>query len=418
MRLIDRNARDAIRTSLDKTLVVEAAAGTGKTTELVKRITAVVAAGKTTIDRIVGVTFTEKAAGELKLRLRSELEKARGAEKDPRTRNNLEQALAHLEEARLSTIHSFCGDLLKERPVEASIDPEFELMTEAQSLRLYREAFRTWFERKLEDLPEGTRRVLRRKTRNSPTETLMSAGWELSKWRDFSAKWRRPEFDRQAAIDAIVEQIHTLAQLTGDPSDPSNNLFRDTATVRTLSESIRAAERVRLRDCDGLEATFVLIASDKQYERFRDPRKGKAQYRQQVKRDDILALHGELLAAIGAFVRDAGSDLAALLQAELGETVAQYHLLKERTGKLDFLDPLLEAEMAYRVSERNQCCCRRSHSQFHSLPSIWRWKFITLAFPSFRKGSSWPSRRQLQRLCLGLRCKTESEWGQSQLLHC
>ena len=176
--------------------MVEAAAGTGKTSELVQRMIAVVAAGKTTIDRIAGVTFTEKAAGELKLRLRSELERARRAEKTPETRNNLEQALAHLEEARLSTIHSFCGDLLRERPVEARIDPQFELMTEAQSLRLYREAFRSWFERKLEDLPEGTRRILRRKTRNSPTETLISAGWELSKWRDFSAKWRRPAFDR------------------------------------------------------------------------------------------------------------------------------------------------------------------------------------------------------------------------------
>ena len=94
-------------------------------------------------------------------------------------------------------------------------------MTEAQSLRLYREAFRSWFERKLEDLPEGTRRILRRKTRNSPTETLISAGWELSKWRDFSAKWRRPAFDRKAAIDALVEKIHELARLTSDPSDPS-----------------------------------------------------------------------------------------------------------------------------------------------------------------------------------------------------
>ena len=343
MKLLDQNARDAIRTALDKTLVVEAAAGTGKTSELVQRITAVVAAGKTTIDRIAGVTFTEKAAGELKLRLRSELEKARRSEKNRETRDHLEQALAHLEEARLSTIHSFCADLLKERPVEARIDPEFELMTEVQSLRLYREAFRTWFERKLENLPQGTRRILRRKARNSPTETLISAGWELSRWRDFSAKWRRPEFDRQAVIDAIVEQIHKLAQLTGDPSDPSNNLFRDTGPVRNLSESIRAAERARPRDCDGLEATFVLMASDKQYERFRDPRKGKAQYSQQVKRDDILALHGELLAALDAFVRDAGSDLAALLQAELGETVAQYQLLKERTGRLDFLDLLIRA---------------------------------------------------------------------------
>jgi len=343
MKLIDQNARDAVRTALDKTLVVEAAAGTGKTSELVQRIIAVVAAGKTTIDRIAGVTFTEKAAGELKLRLRSELEKARRVEKDDATRNNLEQALAHLEEARLSTIHSFCGDLLKERPVEARIDPQFELMTEAQSLRLYREAFRSWFERKLADLPEGTRRILRRKTKNSPTETLISAGWELSKWRDFSAKWRRPVFDRKAAIDALVEKTHQLAQLTSDPSDPNNNLFRDTAPARTLSEGSRAAERARPRDYDGLEATFVLFASDGQYQRFRDPRKGKTQYSQQVKRDDILALHGELLAAIDAFVSGANSDLAALLQAELGETVAQYQLLKERTGRLDFLDLLIRA---------------------------------------------------------------------------
>jgi ATP-dependent exoDNAse (exonuclease V) beta subunit len=343
MKLVDQDARDAVRNALDKTLVVEAAAGTGKTSELVQRMIAVVAAGKTTIDRIAGVTFTEKAAGELKLRLRSELEKARRAETNPDTRNHLEQALAHLEEARLSTIHSFCGDLLKERPVEARIDPQFELMTEAQSLRLYREAFRSWFERKLEDLPEGTRRILRRKTRNSPTETLISAGWELSKWRDFSAKWRRPAFDRKAAIDALVKNINELARLTSDPSDPGNNLFRDTAPARTLSENIRAAERTRPRDYDGLEATFVLFASDGQYERFRDPRKGKAQYSQQVKRDDILALHGELLAAIDAFVSSANSDLAALLQTELGETVAQYQLLKERNGRLDFLDLLIRA---------------------------------------------------------------------------
>lgn len=82
MKLIDQKARDTIRTALGKTLVVEAA-GTGKTSELVQRIIAVLAAGRTTIDRIVGVTFTEKAAGELKLRLRSELEKARRSEQNP-----------------------------------------------------------------------------------------------------------------------------------------------------------------------------------------------------------------------------------------------------------------------------------------------------------------------------------------------
>jgi ATP-dependent helicase/nuclease subunit A len=343
MKLVDQSARDAVRRDLDKTLVVEAAAGTGKTSELVQRMIAVIAAGKTTIDRIAGVTFTEKAAGELKLRLRSELERARRAEKNSATRNRLEQALAHLEEARLSTIHSFCGDLLRERPVEARIDPQFEVLTEAQSLHLYREAFRSWFERKLEDLPEGTRRILRRKTRKSSTETLISAGWELSKWRDFSAKWQRPTYDRQSAIDALVKRVQDLAELTSDPSEPGNNLFLDTTPARALSENIRTAERSRPRDYDGLEAIFVQIAADGQYDRFREPRKGKAQYSPHVKRDDILALHGELLLAIEAFVQAANSDLAALLQTELGESVAQYQLLKERTGRLDFLDLLIRA---------------------------------------------------------------------------
>ena len=75
--MIDQPARDAIRTDLTATLVVEAAAGTGKTTEMIARIIAVLRTGATTLERIVAVTFTEKAAGEMKLRLRTELEKAR-----------------------------------------------------------------------------------------------------------------------------------------------------------------------------------------------------------------------------------------------------------------------------------------------------------------------------------------------------
>src|SRR3972149_9402221 len=75
--LADQPARDLIRTHLEETLVVEAAAGTGKTTELVKRIIAVIQSGRGSLSNLVAVTFTEKAAGELKLRLRSELENAR-----------------------------------------------------------------------------------------------------------------------------------------------------------------------------------------------------------------------------------------------------------------------------------------------------------------------------------------------------
>lgn len=62
-----------------------------------------------------------------------------------------------------------------------------------------------------------------------------------------------------------------------------------------------------------------------------------------MKRDDILALHAELVAAIDAFARDSGADLAALLQVELGETVTQYQQQKNRAGCLDFLDLLIRA---------------------------------------------------------------------------
>ena len=83
-QLADSGARDLIANALDDTLVVEAAAGTGKTTELVKRILRILSTGRTTVDRIVAVTFTEKAAGELKLRLREALERERAASDEDR----------------------------------------------------------------------------------------------------------------------------------------------------------------------------------------------------------------------------------------------------------------------------------------------------------------------------------------------
>src|ERR1043165_126451 len=102
----DQADRDQIVSALDDTVIVEAAAGTGKTTELVHRIVRVVETGRAEVTGIVAVTFTEKAAGELKLRLREALEEARvqsagGSEQ----RERLDRALGRLEEAQVSTIH-------------------------------------------------------------------------------------------------------------------------------------------------------------------------------------------------------------------------------------------------------------------------------------------------------------------------
>src|SRR5712691_5868284 len=91
-KLDDRAARERIRTSLGESLLVEASAGTGKTTELIARIVSVLGSGATTIEHIVAVTFTNKAAGELKLRLRQELDRARDTASTPNERINIENA--------------------------------------------------------------------------------------------------------------------------------------------------------------------------------------------------------------------------------------------------------------------------------------------------------------------------------------
>jgi ATP-dependent helicase/nuclease subunit A len=129
----DADARLAIRDALDETLVVEAAAGTGKTTELVNRILRVLETGRAQMDQIVAVTFTEKAAGELKLRLREALETARANAVDDAVRARLDAALETLEEAHVNTIHGFCAELIRERPVEACVDPLFTVLTDPQS---------------------------------------------------------------------------------------------------------------------------------------------------------------------------------------------------------------------------------------------------------------------------------------------
>ena len=139
--------RDLIANDLDSTLIVEAAAGTGKTTELVHRIVRVIETGRAKITEIVSVTFTEKAAGELKLRLREALEEATTKQASSPVAGSagcspvhrLDAAISQLEEAQISTIHGFCADLLRERPVEARIDPLFSRAhrsTVAASVRL------------------------------------------------------------------------------------------------------------------------------------------------------------------------------------------------------------------------------------------------------------------------------------------
>jgi ATP-dependent helicase/nuclease subunit A len=342
--LVDAAARERIQASLDESLIVEAAAGTGKTTELTKRLVNVLAEGRGRVETVVAVTFTERAAGELKLRLRAELERERErAAEGTARRPNLEASIARLEEARISTIHGFCKDLLQERPVEARVDPRFEVLDETEAQALYSQGFDRWLEAVLANPPEGVRRALRRGGRRrsdeSPVGRLRVAGWTLTGWRDLPAPWRRPDFDREMRIDDLVDRVHALAARLGTCSNKGDGLYRKLWRLRRLSDDLAISERVQGRDYDATEAGLAELSENRD---FRQPGRGNPRaFGGQDALDELLTAHAELSAVLDEFTRLVNADLAALLQAELRDTTARYEALKQAAGRVDFLDLLL-----------------------------------------------------------------------------
>jgi ATP-dependent helicase/nuclease subunit A len=148
--LLDAAARTRIREDLGTNLLVEAGAGSGKTTELVARMVALVATGTATMDEIAAVTFTRKAAAELRERFQTRLEKrirAVDAGDDESVRERLVSALDDIDRIFVGTIHAFCARLLRERPLEIGLDPAFEELPVEERVRLKRHFWEAYLER-------------------------------------------------------------------------------------------------------------------------------------------------------------------------------------------------------------------------------------------------------------------------------
>jgi ATP-dependent helicase/nuclease subunit A len=158
--LADQNAREESIRERARDVVLLAGAGTGKTTLLVSRFIEFVAPESDAIppvpiERIAAVTFTRKAAGELKNRIRIELLALleAGAPKRPsQTRmERIQAAISGLDHALIGTIHSFADRLLRLRPIEARISPEYRLIEDESEL--IQETLERWSEgAKLADL--------------------------------------------------------------------------------------------------------------------------------------------------------------------------------------------------------------------------------------------------------------------------
>ena len=141
----DIAVRDEIRTNVNANMCVEAGAGTGKTTVLVDRIVEILRTGHAPVEQVAVITFTEKAAAELASRVRRGLEeRMRDPASGAAERGRLSAAIRGLNHAHIETIHAFAASLLKERPVEAQLDPGFEVLDELPAQLAFRAAWDEW----------------------------------------------------------------------------------------------------------------------------------------------------------------------------------------------------------------------------------------------------------------------------------
>src|SRR3989442_7354583 len=155
---------------------VSAGAGTGKTAVLVERFVRAVCDRGLDVDSILVITYTRRAAGELRTRIRAAL-----------TERNRHDLARDLDGAWISTIHGFCLRLLKAYPFAAGLDPRFRELDDAQGAVIRSESFRNALDEfcaagdpdRLRLLAtygaDGLRRML-----TGVYETLRSAGRELS----------------------------------------------------------------------------------------------------------------------------------------------------------------------------------------------------------------------------------------------
>ncbi|MCH8287497.1 MAG: UvrD-helicase domain-containing protein [Candidatus Marinimicrobia bacterium] len=129
---LDKQQKKAIEHP-EQPMAISAGAGSGKTRVLVERYMEIILTGAAKTDEILAITFTKKAAAELKSRVRERLIEVINKPASNTKKNFAESALATIESAPISTIHSFCQSVLKSYSLEAGLEPSFRVLESNES---------------------------------------------------------------------------------------------------------------------------------------------------------------------------------------------------------------------------------------------------------------------------------------------
>jgi ATP-dependent helicase/nuclease subunit A len=331
----DQAVRDRIITELDTTFAVEAGAGTGKTSLLTARIVEAVRTGHARLSEIVAITFTEKAASEFKDRVRDLLDKQL-ADAGGEEAERLSAALAELDAAHASTIHSFAAEMLRERPVEANVDPGFEVADAVSAGLLFDDIWRRWLARQL-DLAGG------------PLRPAFLAGLTAEQLKGFALFLRDhsglspagEELDLDAALKEFAPAFIGEARAL-DCEMQARCDSTECSCVSRIMNAVRAAD-----DLDQLAPRDELAPRDQLARLLHVGKLGVSRPQKACKDKEhkTACINGlNRLQGLLDTIRDsAGHQLVCDLTVTLREMVAEYEAAKRERGTLDFDDLLRKA---------------------------------------------------------------------------
>jgi ATP-dependent helicase/nuclease subunit A len=332
--LVDDEERRRAREELDTSFLIEAAAGSGKTTLLLGRIVNLVRSGRARLTEIAAVTFTEKAAAELRVRLRGELARA-----------ELHEALRELEVARIGTIHAFAAGLLRERPVEAGVDPGFTVADPLTARLLQDRTWETWLPEALSD-PAAAQAVREAIERGLGLDRLRELAFALVEMRDRLDGLPEPQPLPEPAADLNVDVRATLVRL----ADLARTAARDPEdrAARALADlALWVHQTAGLSEADQVSALLGPVRLPEKPERLGNKTKWRSKTALDECRNGLATLHARVEAARAT----ARHNLLASLAHWAAGFVGAYDLAKARAGCLDFLDLLLRARNLVRDRE-------------------------------------------------------------------
>src|SRR6185437_2233981 len=180
----------------------------------------------------------EKAAAELSSRVREQIEAAIPEETDPERRGHLERAARDLYRARLETIHSFAAALLRERPVEAGLDPAFSVMAELEAKLTFDSSYQRW----LDNLMEGD---------HPEVERALNVGFGLPEIRETAETLHRLRFllplsspsmpnpNADELVDWLDENLPQMSAIEGRCNEEDDKSLRELAKLRQFAERLR-----------------------------------------------------------------------------------------------------------------------------------------------------------------------------------